>query len=104
MSRHIRYRITATIFDRRGRVLSTGQNSYVKTHPKMARYAQQVGEPYKIYIHAEVDAIIRCRALERAYRISVSRTSRHGKPALARPCAACMRAIQDAGIRQIEHT
>lgn len=104
MPRHTRYDITAVIRDRRGRVLSIGKNSYVKTHPKMAWHARRVGEPERIYLHAEVDAILRCRELDRAHTISISRVSRHGQPALAKPCAACMNAIHAAGIPHIEHT
>lgn len=96
--------ITAVIYDRRGRVLSVGQNSYVKTHPLQAHHAHRVGLPYKQFLHAEIHAITRCPDLKRAHRIAVSRFNRQGKPQLARPCAVCYSAIKAAGIPHIEHT
>jgi tRNA(Arg) A34 adenosine deaminase TadA len=98
------HQITAVIYDRRGRVLSVGQNSYVKTHPLQAHHAQRVGLPDKQFLHAEIHAITRCPDLGRAHRILVSRFNREGKPQLARPCAVCYSAIQAAGIPHIEHT
>lgn len=96
--------ITATIFDRKGRVLSIGQNNYLKTHPLQAEHAAKVGEPYKIFIHAEVNAITRCPDLNKAHRILITRYDRQGNPALARPCAVCMSAIKATQIKVIEHT
>ena len=96
--------ITATIFDRKGRVLSIGQNNYLKTHPLQAEHAAKVGEPYKIFIHAEVNAITRCPDIRKAHRILITRYDRSGNPALARPCAICMSAIKATPIKLIEHT
>lgn len=81
-----------------------GQNSYIKTHPYQAKLAEQAGEPYKQYLHAEVHAILKCADLTRAHRIFVSRWDHEGKPALAAPCGICRSAIQAAGIKVVEHT
>lgn len=99
-----RQQITAVIYDKRGKVLSIGQNSYIKSHPYQAELAERVGEPYKIWLHAEVHAITRCRDLRRAHTIRIFRYDKAGKPVLARPCAICAEAIRAAGIRHIEHT
>ena len=99
-----RQALTAIIYDKRGRVLSVGQNSYVKTHPIMAKYAERVGEPYKMYIHAEIAAILKCRNLSKAHKIFVSRYGKNGSPVNAKPCPICMMAIKEAGIEVIEHT
>ena len=96
--------ITAVIFDKRGRVLSVGQNSYIKTHPQMAYHGNRVGLPEKQYLHAEVHAITRCKDLSKAHRILVTRYDRAGNPAMAKPCRVCMSAIQAAGIPVIEWT
>ena len=98
------HNLTAIIYDKRGRVLSIGKNSYVKTHPKQAEYARKYGEPSKIYLHAEVDALIRCRKIEKAHKIVIFRFSEDGSPANARPCCICASAIRKAGILNIEHT
>lgn len=96
--------LTAIIYDKKGRVLSIGKNNYVKTHPMQKEYATKVGEPYKEFLHAEISAIIKCKNLNRAHKISVFRFNRNGKPALAKPCNVCMSAIGASGIKKIVHT
>ena len=96
--------ITAIIYDKRGRAISVGKNSYVKTHPKQARHAVRVGLPEKQYIHAEVAAIVRCKDLSKAYRIVVSRVDKKGKFRNAKPCPICESAILEAGIKKVEWT
>ena len=104
MSRRQTQSITAVVYDKKGRVLSVGKNSYVKTHPKQARHAHKVGLPDKIFLHAEMDAIIRCRDLSVAHKILVTRVTRNGKYGNAKPCPVCQSAIKEAGIRQVEWT
>ena len=104
MSRRQTQSITAVIYDKKGRVLSVGKNSYVKTHPKQARHAYKVGLPDKIFLHAEMDAIIRCRDLSVAHKILVTRVTRNGKYGNAKPCPVCQSAIKEAGIGQVEWT
>lgn len=96
--------VTAIIYDKKGRPLSLGKNSYLKTHTYQAQLAKEVGMPEKQYIHAEVDAIIRLRNPEKAYRILVTRHGPDGTFMLAKPCPVCVRAIKLAGIRVVEHT
>ena len=96
--------ITAIIFDKKGRVLSIGKNSYIKTHPTQARYARAVGLPEKQFLHAEIAAIIKCKSLEKAHRILVTRINKKGKPALAKPCLVCEVAIREAGIKEVDWT
>jgi tRNA(Arg) A34 adenosine deaminase TadA len=96
--------LSAVIYDKRGRIISVGQNSYVKTHPLQAKHAVQVGLPDKQFLHAEIHAIVRCRDLSKAHRIFVSRWDSKGNPALAKPCPVCISAIESAGIEVIEHT
>lgn len=101
-----KYSITAIIYDKRGNVLSIGRNSYVKTHPVQARYAERAGEPHKVFLHAEIDAIIKLKSKdeEKAHRIAVFRYTEDGSPATARPCKICMGAIAKTRIKEIEHT
>ncbi len=96
--------IKAIIYDRRGKVLSVGFNSYIKTHPLQARHAYKNQEPSKIYLHAEIHAITRCSNLSKAHKILVTRFDRHGNPQLAKPCKVCQSAIREAGIKIIEYT
>jgi tRNA(Arg) A34 adenosine deaminase TadA len=99
-----KHKITAVITDRRGRVLSIGQNSYIKTHPYQAKIAKQVGHEDKIFLHAEIHAITRCKDLTKAHKISIFRYDKRGNPVLAKPCNICKTAIDVAGIQHIFHT
>lgn len=99
-----RQNITAVIYDKRGRVLSVGQNSYTKTHPKQARFAARVGLKEKEYLHAELASIVRCKDLSKAHRIVVTRINKKGKFVNAKPCPICALAIQEAGIKVVEWT
>lgn len=96
--------ITAIIYDRKGRVLSIGKNSYFKTHTLQAKHAQKVGLPDKQYLHAEIHAITKCRDLSKAHKILVTRYGKSGQPLLAKPCPVCESAIQAAGISVVEWT
>lgn len=101
MSHH---QVTALIYDRKGRVLSVGQNSYIKTHPLQAKHARKTGMPEKMFLHAEIHAITRCRDLSRAHKIFVTRYNKSGEPVLAKPCPVCISAIKASGIKYVEHT
>jgi tRNA(Arg) A34 adenosine deaminase TadA len=99
-----RFNITAIIYDKRGRILSIGKNSYTKTHPVQAAYSEQVGLPHKIFLHAEIHAIVKCKNLEKAHKIVVFRYDEKGNPRSAKPCPICEKAIKETSIKIIEHT
>ena len=99
-----RFSLKAIIYDKRGKILSIGENSYVKTHPMQAKYAQKVGLPDKIFLHAEMHAIVKCKDLSKAHKIVVMRFDESGKPANAKPCPICRSAIEASGIKVVEHT
>ena len=99
-----RQNITAVIYDKKGRVLSVGKNSYIKTHPLQAKHAYKAGNPLAVFLHAEIHAITRCRDLSKAHKIVVTRVGKSGDYILAKPCPVCMSAIRAAGIEYIEHT
>jgi len=89
------------ITDRKGRVLATGVNSR-KSHPMQSRFAKQCGRDDKIFLHAEISALIRCRG--EGHTLYVGRWRKDGAIGLARPCPICFGAIIDAGIRQVVYT
>lgn len=92
-----RYCIGSVITDRQGKILSSGQNSYVKTHPTQAMWAHLVEGCEKIYLHAEMEAMIKNNNNARANTIYVARVrARDGKIALSRPCKTCSVAILKA--------
>lgn len=98
-----KYHIIAKIYDKAGNLLSYGVNSYVKTHPLQAHYARAVGQPHRIYLHAEIQAIIRANGKD-MYKIRVERYNSKGEPQSACPCPVCQLAIKQAGISIIEYT
>lgn len=96
--------LKAIIYDKRGRVLSVGENSYTKTHPMMYRLGMSVGTPLKVFLHAEVAAIIKCQDLSKAHTIKVFRLGKSGAYLNAKPCPICQEAIKAAGIKNVWHT
>lgn len=96
--------ITAILYDKKGRVLSVGQNSYIRTHPLQKLHANKVGLPDKEFIHAEVAAIVKCKDLSKAYRIKVFRFNNKGEELLAKPCPVCQSLIASTPIKIVEHT
>lgn len=97
-----RQQITALAYDKRGRLLSVGRNSYTKTHPLQAKYGRKAGKPNAIYLHAEVAALVKARG--EVYRLVVMRYGSKGQPLLAKPCKACQLAIKEFGVTIVEHT
>lgn len=94
---------TAIAYDKRGRVISIGKNSYCRTHPLQAKYASKSGNADKVYIHAEIDALVRAKS-RKIHSIFVSRLDAHGNYVLSKPCASCMLALADFNISIIGHT
>lgn len=101
-----RQRICAIIVDKRGKVLSVGQNSYTKSHPLMQHYSEKVGKPQACFVHAEVASLINLSYADKqkAHKIYVARALKNGETGLAAPCPACSMAISDTNIKSIEYT
>lgn len=102
MATKARQAITATITDKRGRVLSIGQNSYRKTHTMQAKWANRAGQPEKQFLHAEIAALVKCRGVP--FKIKIERKDKAGNYKLAKPCPICELAIREAGIKFVEYS
>ena len=89
-------------YNKRGRLLSVGKNSYVRTHPLQAKFAKQSGKKDAIYVHAELAALLKAR--EPVHKLVVLRYDKDGRPALAKPCASCQLAIKHYGVKYVEHS
>jgi deoxycytidylate deaminase len=94
-------------------LISVGVCSY-KTHPLQRRYGRN---QHSVYLHAEVDAIIKAQKRVEARGISLKKctlyVARVKRPAafatsfiagLAKPCEGCMKAIREAGIGKVVFT
>lgn len=99
-----RQELIATIYDKRGRAIARGENSYHKSHPLQYRFAREAGRPDAIFLHAEIHALTRLKDWSDAHRIVIERYSKSGDPLLAKPCEICEHALQKAGIKHIEYT
>ena len=96
-----KHKIIATITNKKGVVVAKSTNSYSKTHPTQSKYATKCGEPYKVFLHAEIAAIIKAKG--QGYKIKVERFNKHGNPLPSKPCPICELAIKEAGIKIVEY-
>ena len=103
MAERRKFYLKATIYDKRGRKLSEGHNSYWKTHPFQVKMAKEVGREDAIYLHAEIAALVKLKDWSKAHRIMIERYSKDGEPLIAKPCNVCQAALEKAGINVIEH-
>ena len=87
---------------KKSKVIATAVNLQKKSHPFQAKLAKKVGLYQKIYLHAEIAALI--KAKEDADTIVVSRVDKHGKLRMAKPCPICALALEEAGITNIYYT
>lgn len=98
-----KYVVGAFALDDKGVIISKGCNSFVKTHPMQKKYADDVGLHYKIYLHAEVAALVKAHKKVDTLVIARIRQS-DNKLAIARPCPVCSEAIRKAGVRKVYFT
>lgn len=92
--------IKATCYDSKGKLLSFAYNSYTKSHPIQSYFALKVNQPHKIYLHAEIAAILKARD-KRIYSIHIYRRNKQNDLANAKPCPICMEAIKAYGIKKV---
>lgn len=95
--------LVAKAYDRKGHLLATATNSYTKTHPLMLHFGKQVGCVTRVFLHAEIAALLKCRDKE-VYELSIERRKRDGSPGLAKPCPICEAAIAAWGVRKVSYT
>lgn len=69
----------------------------------MATTAAKAGQPHRIYLHAEVDALVRLREIDKAYKIVVMRHNKQGIPVNAKPCPVCQHLLSQTKLK-VEHT
>ena len=57
-----RYIILAKVKNKQGDCIGIASNSYTKSHPLQKHFAKLAGQPNKIFLHAEILALIRASA------------------------------------------
>jgi deoxycytidylate deaminase len=100
--RHEKYNVGAVIVDKKGRVLSYGFNSYVKTHPSMLQ--NKYYRKDQVYVHAECDAIYRLLDTQIPYAMFVCRINKKNNFVLSKPCSGCYYEILNTEIKQVFYT
>ena len=85
----------------KNKVVTQAVNQDTKSHPLQARLADMVGLGEKIYLHAEIAALVKCRS--EVDTIVVARLGGHYGDELrnAKPCPICSLALEQAGIQNI---
>lgn len=95
----------------KGTIIAKGSNSD-KTHPVQRRYnVYRYKDEGNMYlppkVHSEIAALNKIRYLDIDFsqvHVYVYRETRDGKKAIARPCPACRKYIQQLGIKKIHYT
>jgi deoxycytidylate deaminase len=95
------HKVACIITDKRGNVISQGMNSN-KSHPIQAKFAKLVGKEEKIYLHAEISALVKCH--KEPHTIYVARITQAGNMGIAKPCLICQEAIRQAGVKFVVYT
>ena len=85
----------------KSKIVEQAVNLDTKSHPKQADYAKRVGRKEKIYLHAEIAALVKCRV--ECDTIVVARLGGHDHNQLrnAKPCPICQLALEEAGIKNV---
>lgn len=95
-STHPDHRMACLVIGRKG-VLTQGWNSF-KSHPKVKAAS---GKEEKIFLHAEIHALVRGHRNVRGATAIVVRIRRNGAPGSSSPCQMCYLALLEAGIRDV---
>ena len=93
------HKVSCAAYDKRGRLIVATINDPRKSHPLMAKYAKQCGEPERINLHAEARAVI--LADKDIHTLHVVRVGPKGIPKPSLPCHICRSIIQDTGIKEV---
>lgn len=96
----MKHKLTARVYDKKGTLIAEGTNSYTKSHPVQANFAKLVGMDDRIYLHAEVAALLKC-GIKKPHSIYIERRKKDGTLGNAKPCPICLRAIKHWGIQQV---
>lgn len=94
-----RVRTIAIFTDKRYNVLSVAGNTYTRTHPQQARWAEKRGVPHKQCLHAEIRAAImlaKSGKHEKAKYLYIAAVSLSGNILYAKPCGVCQMMLDES--------
>jgi deoxycytidylate deaminase len=86
-------------------ILSVGVNG-MKSHPLQAKYNRLRFEDERAnhLMHAELDALVKAKAMKANPAVYIYRELRHGGTGMSRPCVGCLRALIDHGVTRMFYT
>lgn len=96
----MKHQLIARVYDKRGTLISVATNSYTKSHPIQAHFAKLAGQEDRIYLHAEVAALLKC-GTKKPHSIHIERRKKDGSLGNAQPCPICLKAIKHWGVTQV---
>ena len=96
------HRVGCIITDRKGNIISSGFNNETKSHPMQLKFASLVGMPEKMFLHAEIHALVRCNGTP--HTIYVARITKGDNIGMAKPCPICELAIKESGATKVVYT
>ena len=99
----MKHQITAYCYNKRGHLVSIGHNSYTKSHPLQAYFAKKVGHPNKIYLHAELAALLKA-GHDTTHLLVIKCYNKHHQLKMSKPCPICQEAIKAFGVINIQYT
>jgi len=97
-----KFQMACILFNSKGDPISWAHNSTIKTHPWQGKLAKKVGFPERVFLHAEIAALIKAR--EDVHTLVVARVLKDGTPAMAKPCPVCQEAIRLSGVHAVAYT
>jgi len=98
-----KFKFGAVISTKRNKIISTGQNSFSRTHPLQARYGKKHIHEDACFVHAELASIIKARG--KGHTLWVARVKLTDEIGLAKPCPSCMAVIQnETELKKIVYT
>jgi len=92
-----KHKHAAFVLNKKGIVIAMAAN-FGKTHPIMLKLG---GDLNKIYLHAEVAALLQAKKVHTLYSL---RVNKQGKLLNAKPCKICQKAIQHFGVKEVYYS
>ena len=94
------FRVGCVLYDKRWNVVGKGYSKR-KTHPLQKSISVKHGNPHKVYLHAELSAILSLRKGSKPHYAVLARLGSSGKLLPIDPCPGCQELLDMYGITLI---
>ena len=95
------FKICCIAFNKSGNIIQMNFQKENTTHPKQYFYAKQTKQPYKIFLHAELNVLLKSK---NPYGIFVCRVDSEGNLVNSKPCDICQLALDASKVAKIFYT